>query len=133
MQVCTACELPFFKTDETQTSCIPCAKIDADEPLGALDEAHMQLAQELQDKLTQAPEAPKDVVALQKKLDKALKKIQNLQKKLKTKPASEPHKLTPQLVLKMLTLCHPDKHQNSEDATSVTQTLLEIRRGLDKK
>jgi hypothetical protein len=134
MQTCTCCELPFIPSSKTQNICIPCEKINNDEELTDCEEAHMLLAQEFKDLLDTTKDADA-TVNLQKKLDRALKKIDTLQKKLKAKPREK--KPTAQLesafIMKLISLCHPDKHNNSTDATEATQKLLELRKGSTSK
>jgi len=131
LKSCSACELPFIRSSEHDTSliCIPCTRINQDIELTALDEAHMALAQHLQNTLeqTQTDDSP-----LKKELEVATKKIKSLERKIKTltkKTKTTPKSQIPADLLKTLIfLVHPDKHDNSPAATEATQFLLSLRK-----
>lgn len=134
MQICKSCELPFVQTEKKQNECIPCIKINKDEVLTDCEEAHLLLSQEFKD-LLDTNNSAEALTELQKKLDRALKKIDNLQKKLKAKPRTKQTstQMDLQFIMKLISLCHPDKHNNSSDATEATQKLLELRKGSTSK
>lgn len=134
LKICTSCCLNFVAQDNDETTCIPCVKINSDQELSPIDEAHMHLAQHIQDILS-TKESDADVEALNKKiskleaaLTKSQKKVARLEKKLSK--AATPLKTQPlnaELLKNIIFLCHPDKHANSEIATSVTQQIIKLR------
>lgn len=134
LKICTSCCLSFVAQDDAEMTCIPCVKIDSDQELSPIDEAHMLLAQHIQDILS-TKESDAGVEALNKKISKlevslsrAQKKVVRLEKRLsKTVDPKKAQPLNAELLKNIIFLCHPDKHANSEIATSVTQQIIKLR------
>ena len=54
-----------------------------------------------------------------------------LAKKQQTKPQPMPDAMPPEMIRRLLQLCHPDRHDNSEAANTATRWLLKQREGVN--
>jgi len=102
MLQCLSCGLPFMTEFARSSSCLPCWKKSQDYDLSKADLAH---------------------IMLQEKLAEVLGTTTNTAKA----PTRGAKSLSNKDVKRLLRLCHPDKHDNSELSTEVTKMLNDMR------
>lgn len=122
---CQECDLPFSARGRFDLTCLPCYKKARGYDITKADEAHIRLAEStkaLQDKsATNEAELAKlkaQVASLQTKLAQAPSATQGISTK---------GMLTESFLKTLISLCHPDKHSNSERALEATKVLIALR------
>lgn len=99
---CAICKHPYFPEKEWSVQCVACYKKASGLDLLAGDRQMIFLQEEIR-RLEQQPPQIKTKIIKQTQIDK-------------------------RIVMQLIRLCHPDKHQNSPLSTKVTQWLLKQRR-----
>lgn len=115
---CDLCDKPFVADADWKTLCVICWKEEKGYKLGVGDTAFQLLQQEFIDTKA-AMDALKKASDHYRKLAKKLKK--------KNKQEEEEEWLTQKEIMQLIRLVHPDKHNNSEVATTLTKKLLSLR------
>lgn len=106
---CRVCGQPFGQEQAWMTTCMPCFKEAKGYGLYGSDVGYVALQAE--------------VVRLRKKVSDAPKAGAS---------TSAGDSLTADLITRLLLLCHPDKHANSETSNEVTRWLIEIRKKMKR-
>ena len=123
LKTCDLCDKPFVADEDWKTLCILCWKEEKGYNLGKADEAFRFMRQEFVDLQTALDATTKAKDHYRKKLKKHLKE---------KKKEQEPW-LTQKELLQLIRLAHPDRHNNSPQATELTKKLLALRGKHEKK
>lgn len=124
LATCISCELPFVKNNTRNRICLVCWKRDAGYELTKGDLAHEALAEETKSLLEENKRLRENSnVSVVETLKRTIKSLQD---QLAAASGSVGG-FTPEMLKKLIILCHPDKHNNNPTATEVTKTLLALR------
>ena len=134
---CESCSYPFGQEAQYMRSCQVCFKSEKGYKLlkGDLAVARLQLALDKEMQARKNPETASIDAELHASLlreNESLKAtVQQLKSELrvsrKRSSGSAGTALSPEQVIALIKLCHPDKHQNNEQSTEVTKWLLDLR------
>lgn len=113
---CVVCRLQFPQRGGFETRCPICFKLEKSYKLLTGDEALLWIQLRLEEKEKEVQE-----------LRKALAEKGEAEKSKPIEPPKPDLKLPVDIVKELIFLCHPDRHNNSDRATAVTQYLLSLR------
>jgi len=105
LKTCVDCDLPFATSNTRATQCLPCWKKDREYDMSKADTAHILLQNHM------------------RRLMLLYDHVENTRARSSNSGSS----LSDKQIKRLLILCHPDKHDNSEMATEMTQLLNGMR------
>lgn len=137
---CSSCGLLHVPSNNRQQTCLPCWKSNQGYELTKSDEAHVRLAQYASQHNGQA-QAPDNSAKL-RDTEAALRaeqtKARNLEARIgalmaelnlaRATTAPSSGSIPQDTLIKIISLCHPDRHNNSEASTEATKFLLSLRK-----
>jgi hypothetical protein len=138
VQTCPSCDLPHV-TKWAGASCLPCWKKDREYDLSKADLAFIEMQEAYVTASQGAKSGPSrasenhlkvQVKLLQQKVADRERTIATLRSEAAVlrRSSSGAQTFDQVLIRTLLTLCHPDKHYNSETATEATKKLLAMRK-----